>query len=218
MEEAQHLLCSHESARQIMGSNFIDVAEVRKIFPCLNEDVQDLEIIPYSRKSLYLLSEPESNFILFPGIQRCRNRSLTIAEIKRIFCRFPRLFGESLAFFASKHFFIDNQNCLPRWYLMPKKTLDMETAMDFLNGNGIPNKKWGREPAIVYIYARMLFYLLREESIFQNKTFATSDALVRGTKDAQICLNFNDKRILISKWIDQDKDTPNVVPSLKQHI
>lgn len=216
--EKLHLLCNRESASQIMGENFIDIPEARKIFPCLDEDIQGLEVIPYSRKLLYCLSEPGNQFVLFPGIQHCRNRSLTIAEIKRIFYRFPRLFGESLSFFTEKHFFIDHQICLPRWYLISKKTLDLGTAMDFLNDNGIPNDKWEKEATIVYIYAWMLLYLLREEPIFQGKKFSTFDTLSRGTKTAQICLNCDDKKILISKWASPKEEVPNIVPSIKKFI
>lgn len=214
-------LTTPESARKIMGDNFISLEEALTIFPCRKNELVGYETIPFSSELLYFCSEPENPFILVPGIARhgSKNRPLTIVEMRNHFSKeFPNLFAPCQALENQISVFTNNNTGLPTWYLISKKVLDIEAIKKFFNKLEINkdeegNSPWGVERAVVYIYAWILFLMLRNEDVFAEAPIRCTDCY--GAKSgAVVCIQFINRKIVIAKaaglW--------GIVPSVNTYL
>lgn len=197
-----------DSAKKIMGPNCILLEEASTIFPCRPNDIFRYEKVPFSPSLLYECSE-EGNFVLVPGIHYNQRltKPLTIWEMKSCFQKdWPNLFA------PCKHLddpeentFAINTVCFPRWYLIPKKTMDkkeigrlfekleVHQCRGKLGGEPVP---WEEEHAIIYIYAWIMFLFLRQEEIFQGMPFVCKD-IYQTLHRTRVCLEFRNKQITI---------------------
>lgn len=213
-----------EAAKTIMGRNFIDISEVSTIFPCRTEDLVFYEEIPFSTAMLYWCCEENTPFVLVPGIHYNGrvSKALTIQEMRNHFSKeLPNLFAPSSYFDSLKTSFVNNTTCYPRWYLLPKKAIDKETIEKLLRKLDIGQYRraedpspWEEEPAVVYIYAWLLFLILRQEEIFPDIPFLCAD-IHHIIHRPRVRLQFYKKQIVIH---DRPIRTFGIVPSIKPNL
>lgn len=203
-------LVSWKTAEIIMGKNLIKLDEVLNVFPGRKDILAGYETIPFSDRLLYHCSEPNNEHVLVPGIMTVGNKQnpLTIVEMKnRFLLKYPNLFTHSEELENPVFSFTNTYTCLPKWYLLSKKVLDIETVKGFMEP-----ERWDIERAVVYIYAWILFWILRREEIFSDSLLECADLYSRLHR-TKPCLAFIDQRITIAQH--PSSKMVGWVPSLK---
>jgi hypothetical protein len=220
MNDTQNLTAP-ESARTIMGDNFISLEEALTVFPCRKQELIGYETIPFSRELLYFCSEPENPFILVPGIARhgSKNKPLTIVEMRNHFSReLPNLFAPCPALEDPISVFTNNNTCFPTWYLLSKNVLEKEKIDRFfkkleMKTDADGNAPWCLERAVVYIHAWILFLMLRNEEIFAEAPIHCAD-YYGARSGAAVCIQFINRKIVIAK----DAGLLGIVPSVNTYL
>ncbi len=210
-----------DSARTIMGPNFISLEEAATVFPCDFSDLLQLQSIPYSKGLLYQLSEPECPFVLVPGIpfvHRGKTRPLTIATMRDIFSNTPGLFAETIEFYQPDYQFIHNHICLPQWYLLSKNPKNLPDVRKLLINMEMFQGDYVIERAVVYIYTWLLFYNLRKESIFTGDWVITGDDFSPHVPTNHACLFFNENKISMCRWSKRYDWKPGIAPFIKHDL
>lgn len=206
-------LISLKAAETIMGKNLIKLDEALTVFPHPRDLLTGFETIPFSESLLYYGSEPDNEYVLVPGLFAFgakRQRPLTIAAIReRFLVSHPDLFRPCQPFDEPTSF-INNYVCSPRWYLLSKKVLDLATINKFITNPDC----WNVDRAVVYIYAWILFWILRKEEIFPDALIRCADTYsqIHRTK---ACVAFIDQRIAIIQH--PPSQMVGLVPSIKSY-
>lgn len=221
-----------ESAKAIMGENMIHLKEVWSVFPRPEEEIVGYEIIPYSREFLYNCTEPDE-YVLVPGLPSYGkdSKSLTIREMRRIAgTKLPNLFAPAPELETPTNSTMDTLTCLPQWYLLSKKVMDEGTIHKFCEHLEIHIKNsWAIERSVVYVYAWLLFRLLRNEEIFQKDSKMEDGVfkcveIVSQMNRQQVCLEIIKHQINFVPWRPNapikagDQWSPGIVPSMKHYM
>ncbi|GEM_PF-3578313 len=212
-----------ETARAIMGPNLIDIKEASIFFPLRPDNLCRYDKILFSEALLYHCSEESNPYILVPGIHYNRSvtRPLTIWEMKN---SFADLFAPCEPLDNPTISFVNDSTPLPRWYLLPKRAVDLETidrlfeTMEIAQCHGKKDpdsKPWEIEDAVVYIYAWILFFLIRKERIFPEVPINTEN-IYSSKHRTKVCLRFKNGKIIIGpKPIN---GVIGIVPSIKLNL
>lgn len=197
----------------------ISVEETLKVFPCKKEYLASFDLVPFSRELLYICSEKENPFILFPAFHVCASLPLTILHLHDLitlrkydlFLPFPQeLEIMKPAFFAKT-------TCEPRWYLLSKEVMGMKLLKKFCAETDYDYRNFRAAPAVVYIYAWMLFKILRKETLFLENTLYTGDKYADRMRAGTACLNFKSGKIRIDNWLSADLDRASTAPSVNPY-
>lgn len=206
-------LVSWETAEKIMGKNAIHLEEALSVFPCPKDLLAGYETIPFSDSLLYYGSEPDNEYVLVPGLFAFGNKKqhpLTIAAIRdRFLISKPNLFRPCQPL-EDPTSFVNNYVCLPRWYLLSKKVLDLEAINNFMKNPA----DWSVDRAVVYIYAWILFAVLRHEEIFSDALIRCSD-LYSQLHRTKTCVAFIDQQIALTQH--PTSRMVGLVPSIKSY-
>src|SRR3989344_1103740 len=175
---------------------------MQTIFPCKDDRLINHDVIPFSSQLLYDCSESEHPFILFPAITGSGNISLTIDNMRRLlssgqydfFNPFPRDPKER----AAK--FLYEITCEPRWYLISKNVTTVGPMKKFCAEHDYPYGNFKAAPAIVYIYAWVLFKLLRKKTLFLENLLCCRDNYADRKNGPQVYLNFKTGKISFGYW------------------
>lgn len=217
-------ITSSEVARKIMGDNFIGLDEVQKIFPSPKVPTDIYEVIPFGPEILYWCSEPNNQFVLAPGLPRygVKENPLTIVEIRKRFqLKMPELFApcQALEVRDGMSNFANDRTCLPDWYLISKNVIDSETIGKFfkkmeINRDSAGRSPWIAETAVVYVYAWLLFKLLRGVEIFSEIPILCEDMYGDG-KANRVYVQFINEKIVIAKSIPMYGYAPSISRFIK---
>jgi len=210
-----------ESARKIMGPDFISLEEAATVFPCDLNGLLQLKSIPYSQGLLYQLSEPDHPFVLVPGIPFSHNgktRPLTIASMRDIFRNIPNLFAQTTEFYSYEHQFIHNHVCLPQWHLLSKNPMTPAEIKNILVNQEMSQKDFMIGRAVVYVYAWLLFSNLRKESVFAGDWVTACDSYSANSLKPYACLFFGENQISMRRWSAQSPFLPSIIPLIKRDL
>ncbi len=195
-----------ETAQKIVGKdNFISLEEARSIFPNEIINTYNLDLVPFSEKLLFHCSEAEQPFILFPAFPAANNLPLTIKNLRNYIMKLKRWdlflpFSKDLELRMPS--FINKITCQPRWYLLSRKVLEINSLKKFCAENEYTYKNFRAAPAVVYIYAWLLFRLIRKETLFLEDLLHTGDKYADRIYAGMAYLNFKAGKIGIGNLVN----------------
>lgn len=99
---------------------------------------------------------------------------------------------------------------MQKWYLMTSQSLAL--------GHPSTHKLWGDAPnkierAVIYLYAWLLYWRLRERSIFNGKPFQTNDYYAPHKSKNGMALQFGDAEIMIGQVDNRTRPKMGIVRS-----
>ena len=217
---AQGNLTTEESAKQILGKNFISIREVLGLFSTNLSQVSSYEIIPFSKELLYRLGGSEIPFILFPGLPYYgRKLKPLTTQFLMEGQQFGKFFDISEESRIPALFHINQSVCEPRWYLISKKVLSLEDFRKFILHQDFAKEDCSSEFMVVYIFAWIILHHLRGEELFMEGPVGCSDKTTTRGSVPEFYLKIYNKQISLMPWQpkNQDrplKDLPMFVPSI----
>lgn len=222
METAKNLT-TPEAALKIMGSeNFISLDEALKVFPYKKDGLTGYDTVPFSKELLYHCSEEGRPFILFPAFCKLGNVSLTINCLHDLlnyshydlFHPFPR---DPV---MQKSSFIYRATCEPRWYLISKKVMEVDEVKQFCVSNELSYKNFKAAPAVVYVYAWILFKLAKKRTLFlENLLYCQDNYSDRKNAPTMVYLSFKSGKVAAGYWFPKKGgiNELGIVPSVDQY-
>lgn len=218
---AQKNVTTPKSAKIILGrKNVIGINEVLTLFPTPIAEIASYEEIPFGNELLYRLSSSKNQFILFPGLPFFgKKKPLTMQSLmeSQQFGGFFEI-GEESRIPAIFH--INQKVCDPRWYLISKEVMSWRTLRNYLIcEQEIVNDQFKMESMIVYVFAWILFYKLRNKELFGEGSIACSDKTTTSGNNAEFSLKIYNKQISLLPWQPKrfhkpPENLPIIAPSI----
>ena len=177
----------YNTARSIMGTNFIGIEELRSMKELLVAIPETVPTIQFSEEELL---KKKDDYILILGVQRLMNgNSLTIRSLKEIFGMDPEQFEPCFynQDWYEKESFIDT-GLSPEWFLIRKNVFEDSRAVspeDLM-------KKYYFPSAITCVYAFFVTWFIRGEKLWCHDFIWCKD------------VDHNGDRIYIGRYYDTD--------------
>lgn len=168
---------SQQRAREIMGGRFLGVREVAEHLGVTLQDdeLKKIEVVPFKEVTL---QKAKDAYLLFLGIIYEHGQELTINHLREMFPRGgePRfdLYAEDKGSWFDLEIFARSTTPELKWYLIKTDILEESRSKGFDKQIQLLQTNEYLENAVVYVYAKILFFLARGISIFQN-TFTRCD-------------------------------------------
>ncbi len=222
------------SASKIMGRACITIEEALELFPEARAWVNpaDYQRVPFSARTLYHLAERKWEYVLFPAFPcRLQNGFLSVQMIEQVFRKnFPEVMVSTIRnepalniwagtnqptnyklLYRISAYALNLNYCPQKWYLMSSRVLNLSTVPVHKRLGAMPSKI---ERSIVYIYAWLLYWRLRERSLFSVRPFRCSDYYAPNKSVAEVVLRFGDAEIMIGQMEERLKPRLGIVRSL----
>ncbi|MDO8466565.1 MAG: hypothetical protein Q7S83_00265 [bacterium] len=98
-----------------------------------------------------------------------------------------------------------------KWYLLSSQVLKLSSIPGTKRLGNLPSKI---EHSITYIYAWLLYWKLREKSLFSTRPFRCADYYAPNKSKAEVVLRFGDAEIMIGQMEERLKPKLGIVRSL----
>jgi len=212
-------LTTPEVAAKILGKNFISLDEALKIFPNKKSELTGYDLVPFSQEALYHCSEEKNPFILIPALPKCgKSLMLTVNEFHKMVYPKYDFFASWTDIHVHQPPFIYKSVCEPRWYLISKKAMEAGEKRRFCAEHEWSERDFEIEHAVVYVYAWILFKMVRNENIFLGGTFECLDTFSRALSSLTV-IDCQMGKIHIGHWRPSNPKLPDplVVPSVEPY-
>ena len=189
-EGGQQETINQQKARQIMGDRFIGVREVAEHLGIIldNDQLKRVAYIPFKEDTL---QKCKDTHLLFLGVSwNAYGQGLTINKLREMFPkggnpRFVLYKGDNASWFDLEDFALLITPEI-RWYLIRTDILEESRSKGFNEQMRLLQNNEYLENAVVYVYAKILYYLARGIVIFRNTWTRCSDLRDRGPNHISI--------------------------------
>jgi len=192
-EGGQQETASQQQAREIMGERFLGVREVAEHLGIIlmTDELKRIAAIPFKEETLQRYKETH---LLFLGVNH--NPDGHFLTINKLRLMFPR--GGNPQFYLYKEdkgswFDLQNFAIITRpqlgWYFIRTDILEDSRSKGFNEQMKLLQPNEYLENAVLYVYAKILFYLARGITIFKNTWTRCGDLRGKGQKN-HTCIGY----------------------------
>jgi hypothetical protein len=205
---------SPETAKRIMGENFLGEVEVARALGVKLTEKQraNVRVVPFSAKTL---SECSTTHILFLGVERDRDGyPLTIRRLRDLFPpRGQPCFRSYPKPSQPSQGYADVATPELRWYLIAAGLREESRSQPYWRQKRFLQEHEYRERAVVYVYMVLLTFKARQRRLFEKDLVFCED---RGLDGAPVAAGyFAPEGLYVSDWwVDQDEHF-GLVPARK---
>lgn len=174
---------SQQQARQIMGKRFLGIREVAEHLRIVldNSDLEKVATIPFKKETLEKYKETH---LLFLGVVHdSQGFNMVINRLREMFPKggnpqFTSYRGDKDSHYLEDFAIISKTKL--RWYLIRTAILEESRSKEYDEQVKLLQSNEYIENAVVYVYAKILFFLTRGTVIFKNSWTRCFDLSSRG--------------------------------------